>query len=196
MKTNTKWIIVAVVAVILVVAIGALVGHQTVPSGAINNGAEVHNNAYWFTNNTGGTSGMLYVGRSQQFSITDAGTVSNSGNTSLTGTLTVGASGTAQSNQVNTTCSMKADNSITASSTGYAYCTGVTGVTSADFVNAVFSTSTLGFAMTNDGWEILSAKASTTAGAIDFILYNDTGRTVAPSAAGRMASTTDIWAGH
>lgn len=108
----------------------------------------------------------------------------------------VSQKGTEQSNQVTKTCSILADNSITASSTGYAYCLGVTGVTSADNIVAMFSTSTLGWRAYLDNIEIISAKASTTAGAIDFELYNGTGATQAPSAANRTGSTTVIWAAH
>ena len=107
----------------------------------------------------------------------------------------VGSSGTAQVNQVSKTCSPIADNSITATTTGYAYCLGVTGVTSADNVLAQFATSTVGIGL-GDVWTVVSAKASTTAGAIDLLVYNGTGKSQAPSASGREASTTVIWAFH
>lgn len=113
------------------------------------------------------------------------------------GTFTVGASGTGQTNQVTTTCSPKADVSIAATSTGYIYCTGVTGVTSSDFVVANFGSTTPGALNLNtDNWTIISAKASSTAGAIDFVVLNLTGLARAPSAASRMASTTVIHASH
>lgn len=113
------------------------------------------------------------------------------------GTMQVGSSGTAQTNQVTATCAMKADVSITASSTGYAFCTGVTGVTSSDYVLSQFATSTtLGATVVSDNFWIVSAKASSTAGAIDFLIYNGSGRSVAPSAAGRAASTTAVFASH
>lgn len=111
-------------------------------------------------------------------------------------TFQLGSSGTVQTNQITTTCAAKADNSITATTTGYAYCTGVTGVTSADNIIAQFATSTAGYVFTTDNFYVVSAKASSTAGAIDLLVYNGTGKTQAPSVAGRTASTTVIWASH
>lgn len=125
-----------------------------------------------------------------------AGATSFAGASTLTSTFKLGTSGTVQSNQIATTCSPIADVSITSSSTGYAYCTGVTGVTSADSVLAQFSTSTANFVASTDNFWIVSAKASTTAGAIDFLVYNGTNQSRAPSTAGRSASTTVIRAGH
>jgi hypothetical protein len=167
---------------ILVVGFLALVhlgGANLGAAGAVFDGLP-----HWFGN-------ALYVGSSQQFS------VDSSGNLSTTGTEQVGASGTAKANDIATTCSMKADVSIAASSTGYAHCTGVTGVTSADTsMVAMISTSTLGWRQYLDNIEIVSAKASTTAGAIDFILYNGTGVANVPSAVNKTGSTTAIRASH
>lgn len=111
------------------------------------------------------------------------------------GKLTIGASGTAQVNQVVTTCSMVANNASVGSTTQYAYCSGVTGVTSADTIDASFSTSST---LLNDQWAILGAKASTTAGSIDFRLYNLTGVAASKSMSGvsTIGSTTNISAGH
>ena len=133
--------------------------------------------------------------------ITTTGTVTGaasafSGLMALTGTFKLGSSGTAQTNEVVTTCSMVANNSIAATSTGYAYCTGVTGVTSSDKVLANFATSTLGFPGVGQSWVIISSFASSTAGAIDFLLLNLTGGAAAPSAGGRIGSTTVIRAGY
>ena len=110
--------------------------------------------------------------------------------------LKIGQTGTGQSHSVVTTCSMKADISIAATSTGYAYCTGVTGVTSSDKVQATFATSTLGFSTVLESWVIVSANASSTAGSIDFMLLNLTGAAAAPSANGRIGSTTVIRASY
>lgn len=112
-----------------------------------------------------------------------------------TGSFQLGSSGTAQVNSVVTTCSMTANVSITASSTGYAFCSGVTGVTSSDYVLAGFSTSTAVF-LVGDQWIIQSARASTTAGVIDFSLLNLTGGTAVPSLVSRIGSTTVIRAGR
>lgn len=113
-----------------------------------------------------------------------------------TGTFQVGSSGTAQANQITTTCSPKADVSIAATSTGYAYCTGVTGVTSSDNVLAQFATSTVGLKVAADDFWVVSAKASSTAGSIDLVIYNGSGKNAAPSAVGQAASTTVIHASH
>lgn len=133
--------------------------------------------------------------------ITTTGTVTGvaaafSGAMSLTSTFKLGSSGTAQANEVITTCSMIANNSITATSTGYAYCTGVTGVTSSDNVQASFATSTVATMSQNENFVIVSAQAATTPGAIDFLLLNLSGTSRAPSASGRLASTTVIRAGR
>ena len=112
-----------------------------------------------------------------------------------TSTSQLGVSGTARSNVVITTCSLKADNSITATTSGYAYCTGATGITSSDYVLASFSTSTALRAIT-DNWIIFNAKASSTAGTVDLWLYNATGNTRAPSASSQIGSTTVLYATH
>lgn len=112
------------------------------------------------------------------------------------GTFTVGSSGTGQTNQISTTCAMTANLSITATTTGYAFCTGVTGVTSSDNVIASFASTTPGASSKSDNWVIVSSKASSTAGVIDFALLNLTGGTAVPSAVSRIASTTAIHASH
>lgn len=112
------------------------------------------------------------------------------------GSVKVGTSGTAQVNQVTTTCAMQANLSIAATSTGYAFCTGVTGVTSADNIVAQFASSTGALNLNTDNWVISSSKASTTAGAIDFVLLNLTGLARTPSASSRIGSTTSIFASH
>lgn len=127
---------------------------------------------------------------------TASGATTLSGATSLTSTFTLGSSGTAQANQISITCAPLANNSIVASSTGYAYCTGVTGVTSSDNVLAQFASSTAFRVYTADNFWVVGAKASTTAGAIDLTIYNGTGVAAVPSAAGRAGSTTVIWASH
>ena len=128
--------------------------------------------------------------------ITTTGTVTGvagafSGAMSLTSTFKLGSSGTTQANQVITTCSMTANNVSAGTTTQYAYCTGVTGVTSSDLISASFATSTTAF---NDAWQIVGAKASSTAGAIDFVLIGKAG--VAMSAVTTVDSTTVIRASH
>lgn len=112
-----------------------------------------------------------------------------------TGTLQVGSSGTAQVNQVVTSCTpLNTNTSIAATSTGYIYCTGVTGLTSADIVVAQFATSSLAAVTSN--FVIVGSKASTTAGAVDMIVLNLTGAARAISAASKIASTTNLFIGH
>lgn len=113
----------------------------------------------------------------------------------ITGGFTLGSSGTTQVNQIVGSCAMKADVSIAATTTGYAYCTGVTGVTSSDTVVANFASSTGAIAYA-DNWIITNAKASTTAGAIDFVLFNLTGTANVPSVVSKIGSTTAIRAAH
>jgi len=126
--------------------------------------------------------------------ITD-GTSLFSGAVSLTSTFKLGANGTAQSNEVIATCNPIANTSIAATSTGYIFCTGVTGVTSADNVIAQFATSTTAI---GTNWAILGSNASTTAGAIDIKIMNLTGTAAVPSAAAgaAFASSTKIYASH
>lgn len=159
---------------------------------------------FWKSENTiaGAAGGMLienylpYVLYNQGIN-TALPVTSTAGASSFQGTFQIGSSGSALSNVVDTTCSPKADVSIVASSTGYAYCTGVTGVTSADtVVLAQFSTSTANFSLPADGFAIVSAKASSTAGVIDFLVMNNSGKAAVPSAVGRSASTTAIHASH
>lgn len=125
--------------------------------------------------------------------VRDQFSLDNAGNLTTTGTFKLGSSGTAQANQVNTTCSIKSDASASATSTVYGYCTGVTGVTSADSVDAGFATSSV---LMTDQWVISGAKASTTAGSIDFRILNLSGKAQAFSAATTIGSTTVIQAGH
>ncbi len=171
-----KWLPIITLVIVLAMALGLVGGNNQ--SGPLS-GGEVGTH---FPHG-------IYAGTGAQFA------VDQSGNLTTTGTETIGASGTAQANQVVTSCSMVANLSIVASSTGYADCVGVTGVTSSDNVLASFA-STTGTLAQKDNWQIISAKASTTAGAIDFVLYNETGANAVPSAVSKIASTTSIFAGH
>ncbi len=112
-----------------------------------------------------------------------------------TGTFGLGSLGTAQVNEVVTTCNPIADTSIAATSTGYIYCTGITGVTSADYVIASFATSTTAI---GTSWAIEGANASSTAGAVDIKIVNLTGTAATPSAAAgaQFASSTRLRIGH
>lgn len=89
------------------------------------------------------------------------------------------------------TCSMQANLSVTATTTNYEFCTGVTGVTSSDNILATFASST-GVTTLKDNWVIVGAKASTTAGAIDFTVMNLTGTNNVPSAVSQIGSTTNL----
>ena len=133
----------------------------------------------------------------KDFSVSGAtalsGTTALSGAVSLTSTFKLGSSGTTQDNQIITTCNPTANTSVSATSTSYIFCTGVTGVTSSDLVFAEFSTSTNAIA---DQWVIVGAKASTTAGAVDIKIMNLTGTAAVPSAASTVASSTKIWAAN
>lgn len=79
MTTMTKNIIGIVVALVIGVAIGATFASHS-NFGAINNGAQVQNFPFWFTNG-------FYGGSAQQFSVTTAGsTVSPCFQTNIGGT--------------------------------------------------------------------------------------------------------------
>ncbi len=175
--------ILLVVGIALVLIVGYLVTHPKIKLFGANQcgGIQTCLASIELTGAANGATNTLQI---------DAGAENNAG------TFQLGASGSIQSNQVNTTCSPKADVSITATSSGYAYCLGVAGVTSTDQVDAQFSTSTANFVLTTDEFFIMSAKSSTTPGAIDFLVYNGTGKNNVPSAVGRAASTTTVQAGH
>ncbi len=101
-------------------------------------------------------------------------------------------SSTSGSGFVATTCNILANVSITATSSGRAFCTGVTGVTSGTKIIAQFSTTTS--ALAADQWVIVGSQASSTAGAIEFELLNLTGGNAIPAAVSTRASSTKIWA--
>jgi hypothetical protein len=122
-----------------------------------------------------------------------SGTTALSGAVSLTSTFKLGSSGTAQSNQVITTCNPVANTSIAATSSGFIYCTGVTGITSSDYVYASFASSSAAIA---NQWVIVGAMASSTAGAVDIRIMNLTGTAAVPSAASTIASSTRIFGIH
>ncbi len=109
-------------------------------------------------------------------------------------TFKLGSSGTAQSNQVSASCNLQNTNaSLAATTSQYVYCTGVTGVTSADNVIMQLSTTTANSRFGQ--WNLWGVKASTTAGAIDAMLYNGSGASAVPSATA-IGSSTNVWAAH
>lgn len=110
-------------------------------------------------------------------------------------TLKVGTNGTALSNTIAASCSMIADNASIGTTTQYAYCLNVTGVTSLDGIEVTFATSST---LLSDQWIITGAKASTTIGAIDFRLLKLTGVAASQpmSAVSTIGSTTIIQAAH
>lgn len=124
---------------------------------------------------------------------TFAGAVTHSAAVALTSSFKLGSSGTEQVNQIVTTCNPTANTSIAATSTGYIFCTGVTGVTSSDYVFASFATSTTGI---GNNWAIVGSMASTTAGAVDIKIMNLTGGAVVPSVSGTFASSTRLFIAH
>lgn len=112
-----------------------------------------------------------------------------------TSTIQIGASGSQLSNTVATSCSMIADNASIGTTTQYAYCLGVTGVTSLDGIEATFATSSTRL---SDQWVITGAAASTTAGAIDFRILKLTGVAASQpmSSVSTIGSSTVIQAAH
>ena len=109
----------------------------------------------------------------------------------FTGPVIIGPDGGTLNELKGTTCNLlNADTSIAASSTGYAYCTGITGLASGDVVLTQLSSTTP--VTSRGGWSIQAAKASTTAGAIDIMIFNAEDRARIPSAFG-VGSSTNIW---
>jgi len=125
----------------------------------------------------------------QTLTITPPTTIT--GATTLTGGVKVGSAGTAQVNQVVTTCNPIANQSITATTSAFIQCTGVTGITSSDLIFASFGTSTT--PDLDDNWVIIGARASTTAEAIDIQVLNLTGSDQVMSAVSQIASSTRIF---
>lgn len=101
----------------------------------------------------------------------------------------IGASGSRVSNLLDTTCNIQVNTSISATSTGKGFCTGVTGVVYGDRIWANLSTSTAqGFGAI----VLVDASASTTAGAIDFTFLNLTGAAKVPASISNFGSSTPI----
>jgi len=85
------------------------------------------------------------------------------------------------------TCSLIAVSSIAATSTGYAYCTGLTGVQSGDIVDITLTAST----SLASQYVVKGVSASSTAGAIDVSLLNLTGAAATPAATNGFGSSTE-----
>ena len=134
---------------------------------------------------------------------TTAGTLTVAGASSLaavttSGTLTVGSSGSALTTIIKGACTswngtgLNSMDGSQAASTTEAYDCAVTGAVSGDVVIAQLSTSTPITSTAGSAyWNIIGAKASTTAGYITVLLYNN-GPTAVPSALGVGSSTSYI----
>lgn len=162
-KSNTLPIALAVVAIVIAISVGAMVllnGTNAPSSGS--SGSRFQHGVSVGTNVAAASNGFV-----------------------------VGDNGSEFVELKGATCNLShADTSIAASSTGYVYCTGITGVASGDVVLAQLSSTTpnTGF----KGWAIVSAISSSTAGAIDMMLLNLTGTASVPSAT-NIGSSTNIW---
>lgn len=114
--------------------------------------------------------------------------------------LTVGASGVGMGQFSPTTCNLIGTDASQAASSSKAYDCAVTGITSGDPVIALIATSTTANAATGaaslcPGWQIVGAKASTTAGYATVILANNSCGAAVPSATS-VGSSTNIWFAH
>lgn len=106
-----------------------------------------------------------------------------------TGSLTVGTNGSTIAELKGTTCNLIGTDASQVASTTVAYDCAVTGIASGDVVMAMLATSTpVGG---SSGWSISAAKASTTAGYITVLLYNN-GVAAVPSVTS-VGSSTNIW---
>lgn len=150
---NTAQNIFNVLIVIALVAIGAVtVSRSDAPSLGTTGAASYVALPTWF-------GGGLSIGSSQQL------------NVSSTGGLTLGASGTALSQVIDTTCTAIAYTSLAATSSQQLDCP-VTGAVSTDRVLVALPLAASNAAL---GFTIGGAAASTTAGYVSFRLYNLTG---------------------
>lgn len=143
---------------------------------------------------TGGT--LAVTGASTLTGAVTAGdTLAVTGVSTLTGGAIVGSSGTSMGKILSGTCALKNTGSYNvdashAASTTKPYECAITGVVSGDFVIAQLATSTKsGAAGTLDYWNIIGAKASTTAGIITVLLYNN-GAAAVPSVSSVGSTTT------
>lgn len=110
--------------------------------------------------------------------ITNSGSFTQSGATSLTSTVTVGSGGTAFSKLLYGNCALLGMNTTHTASSTKPYDCAVTGVTSSSVVFGNISTSSAPIGQ--DRFQVVSVKASTTAGFITFMIYNN-GASIAPS---------------
>jgi len=109
-------------------------------------------------------------------------------------TLKVGTNGISHTQMISGTCNLKVNVSITATSTEFGYCSGITGLTSSDRVFISLSTTTTEIA---NQFVPVAVQASTTAsGSFDVKLLNLTGKTAVPAATVGFGSTTQYWILH
>ena len=126
-------------------------------------------------------------------------TVSGTDASANTNTLTIGDNGSAITELKATLCTSftastlaTGDGIAQAASTTKAYDCAVTGVASGDVVLAQFGSSTpITTTAGSNYWAIISAKASSTAGYVSLLIYNN-GPSAVPSALG-VGSSTNIW---
>lgn len=162
-----------IINTVLALGLIVLLAMHFVPSGTqygTVNGVIYDGLAHWFGN-------ALYVGTSQQFAVSNAGS------------LTLGTSGTATAGLNWSRCALIASTySVTASTTVPMDCA-LTGASPNDFVMAQFGTTTVPTA-TVGGWRIVGASASSTAGYDTLQIRNDTGATAIIPA--QIASSTNV----
>lgn len=162
--------------------VGLVVGYLAGGTPQDKFGGTVHNFPEQFYNG-------LKAGTSNQWSISSTGAVTTSGGVNNTGTFTQGSSGTAITQIIATTCTILANSSIAATSTGSADCA-VTGVQAGDkVVDVTLATTT---PVTNLGIQIVGANASSTAGWVTFKLLNLTGAAVTPGSQANFGSSTQV----
>jgi len=161
---NKNYIVIAIVALILGIAIGAVVGGNNQPQNSPIVGGMTNLDGLTITPVDSG-DGLTVGSSGTNVSFIASGTC----------TLVTGAGGT--------------DESHTASTTEPYDCA-VTGAVSGDDVLMQFATSTETTSTVSSGWVIVGAKASTTSGYITANILNFSGGTRAISASGQIASTT------
>lgn len=173
MKQN---IIGAIAIVGLVAGVWAL---ASIPKGLVSNGSE----------NFGTTAAGNLLAENYIPYVLYNGGYNTAKDINTTGGFTVGSTGATFSNIVGTSCNLVGMDASQSASTTVAYDCAVTGVTSSSIVLAQLASSTPVGAKSY--WSIIGSKASTTAGFVTVLVYNN-GASAIPSVSS-VGSSTAIW---
>ena len=138
----------------------------------------------WYATTT--ANQLTNIGNQTSFSITYASTT----DLDVATYLKVGTNGSTIAELKATTCDLIGTDASHAASTTIPYDCAITGIASGDVVIAQLATTTS--ALSGTYWDIVAAKASTTAGYITVLLYNN-GASAVPSATAVGSSTNALY---